>query len=445
MKKCQTKNMQIRPGKRGVGLIIAMAPLLATVMTGCGGDEAGGAATPQRRIPVVQVATVATDRMERAINLTGEVIPIESIQISAMVEGPITYCPWREGDQVEAGQKLIEIDREMYRAEAQAAQAALEVAQAKLADLQAGTRPEEIEKARQGVLEAEQSASFEDGDFERIVQLVETGALPREDLEKAIVKRTAAEARLAAARQQLEMLEAGYTPTAIAVQEAVVKEADAKLELTRAKLRECVISAPFDGAITRVFARRGDMAAVRNPLLQMADLDSLIIRCAVPEAQAGIVRKGMQAQARLDALPGMVLAAQVSRVFPELDARMRTRTIELEIQEEADIAVGMFGHIRLILEAVEDAVVVPAQAILVTQGEQQIAFVTSDGKAIRRVVQTGIEADGRVQILSGLAPGEQIIIAGQERLRDGAEIRIPGPPANGQAPGATADTGGASS
>jgi len=390
-----------------------------------------------KKAPLVTVEVVTKGELVRSIDLTAEVVPIETIRISSTVDGPIGFCPWREGDRVGAGQKLIEIERGMYRAEVKVAEAALAVAQAKLDDLKAGTRPEEIDKARQSVREAEQSAEFEQADLKRVVQLVEKGILASEDLEKARVKQVAAEAKLRSARRNLEMLEEGFRRTEIAVQEAAVKEAAANLELAQARLNECVIAAPFAGTITGVFVRKGDMAfmpkaASAAPLLAMADLSSLVVRCAVPEANASEVAPGMKAQVRLDALPGKALPTEVTRVFPQLDGRMRTRTIELVIQDNVELAPGMFGRVRLILESIPDAVTVPVQAVIVSPTGAEVAFVAAEGKAIQRKVQTGIEEGGRVQILSGLNPGEKVIVSGQEKLKDGAEIRLPGPPADGQ-------------
>jgi cobalt-zinc-cadmium efflux system protein len=292
-------------GATGVVFVLAAFSLLS-VLAGCGGGDSG-VAQPQKKGPLVQVETVTAAEIVRAIDLTGEVVPIESIQISATVEGPIGFCPWREGDRVEAGQKLIEIDREMYRAEVKAADAALGVAQAKLDDLKAGTRPEEIEKARQSVREAEQSAEFEKSDFDRTAQLVKTGALPGEDLEKARVKHTAAEAKLSAARKQLEMLEAGFTRTAVAVQAAAVKEAAAKLNLAQTRVSECLIAAPFAGTITSVFVRQGDMAAIKAPLLEMADLDSMVVGCGVPMRTAVGTATAMLAATALTGFAGNAL------------------------------------------------------------------------------------------------------------------------------------------
>jgi len=409
------------------------ATLLLVVLAGCGGAESDKQS--KKNVPLVSVETVTTGEVNRAIDLTAEVVPIETVQISSMVEGPIGFCPWREGDRVEAGHKLIEIDREMYRAEVKAAEAALTVARAKLGDLQAGTRPEEIDKAREGVREAAESAKFEESDLERITQLVETGALPGEDADKGRVKQVAAKARLNAAQRQLDMLEAGFTRTEIAVQDAAVKEAAAKLELAQARLNECAIVAPFTGTITKVFVRQGDMAAMKAPLLEMADLSSLVVRCAVPEANAAEMRQGMEAQVRLDALPGKILPAEIVRVFPELDSRMRTRAIELVIRDDIELVPGMFGRVRLNLESVRNAIIVPVQALVVTPSGASAVFVAVDGKAVQRQVQTGIEEGGRIQIVLGLDPGAKLIVSGHETLKDEMQIRVSGSPGNVQPKG----------
>jgi multidrug efflux pump subunit AcrA (membrane-fusion protein) len=420
-------------GRRSAVSFVLGACLLALAITSCGkGMES---AQPQKKSPLVTVETVATGEIVRSLDLTAEVVPIEVVQIGSMVEGPISFFPWREGDCIEAGQKLVEIDREMYRAEVKAAEAALSVAQAKLNDMRAGTRPEEIEKARESVREIEQSAEFERADLERVAELVETGALPGEDADVARVKQTAAQAKLNAARKQLEMLESGFTRTEVAVQNALVEEAAAKLELAKARLDECTIAAPFAGTITKVFVRQGDTAAVKTPLLEMADLNSLVIRCEVPETSASAVREGMNARVSLDALPGKDLSGEIVRVFPELDPRMRTRTIELVIQNDVELAPGMFGRVRLTLERIPDAVTVPVEAVVLTPSGTRVVFVVADGKAAQRKVEIGIEESGRMQIRSGLDPGAKVIVSGQERLKDGAAIRLPAPPGEGQPKG----------
>jgi multidrug efflux pump subunit AcrA (membrane-fusion protein) len=400
-------------------------------LAGCGGKDDGKAGAANKKVPTVAVEAVRKEPIARLLELTGETVAVQSVVISAMVEGPISYCPWREGDNVETSAdkpaRLVEINRELYRAEVNAAEAALEVARAKLADMKAGTRPEEIAKAQEAVRQLEEGTTFAKNDLERITKLVESGSLPGESLEKARVENAAERAKLAFAKRHLEMLEAGYTKTAIAMQDAAIKESQAKLDLAKARLNECVIFAPFSGTITRVHVQAGDMAAVKAPLLEMADLSSLVIRVAVPEAYASAVRDGMAAYVALDSLPGKTFNAKVVRVYPELDRRMRTRTVELALTDRANLAPGMFARIRLVLESIENTVTIPQQSVLLTPAGGQVAYVVADGKAAMRKVKTGIEQAGRVQVLSGLDGGEKVVTSGHEKLKDGMEVRVAEP------------------
>lgn len=409
----------------------AVALVGGLAFMGCGDRDEGDKAGAKKRVPIVAVEAARQEPIANLLDLTGETVAVESVVIAATAEGPISYCPWREGDRVETmpdhPTKLIEINRELYRSEVYAAAAALEVARAKLADLMAGTRPEEILKAADAVRQLEESASFAKNDLDRITKLVESGSLPGEALEKARVEYVAEQAKLSSAKRQLEMLEAGYTRTVIAVQEAVVKEAEAKLELAKALLSECVIYAPFSGTITRVHVRVGDMASPKAPLLEMADLSSLVIRVAVPEVYTSAVREGLRAEVQLDALPGRTFEAQVTRVYPELDRRMRTRTVELVLAEQVPLMPGMFARVRLVLEVVDEAVTVPLQAVVMTPAGAQVVYVVVDGEALQRKVKTGIEQAGRVQVVSGLEAGAKVVVAGLERLKDGVEVRVSEP------------------
>ncbi len=424
---------QARADRRTLFYVVFLACLLSLLVTGCG-KGADNAQQSRKKAPLVAVVTVAPGEIARTLDLTGEIIPIETIQVSATAEGPIAYCPWREGDDVKAGEKLVEIARPVYREEVTSAEAALAVAQAKLADLRAGPRPEEIAQAAESVKQLEECARFTKSDLDRVAQLVESGSLSGESADEARVAYVKCQTDLVAARQKLQMLRAGPTATEIATQEALVKESAAKLELAKARLSECIISAPFDGTITRVYVRQGDMAAPRTPLLDMADLSSLVVRSTVPEASSGAVRSGMEAQVRIDALPGRTFAAEVVRVFPTLDPELRTRMIELAVADDAPLAPGMFSRVLLILESAADAVIVPVHALIVSPAGDPAVFVAANGKAVQRKVQTAIEDGGRIQIISGLEPGEKVIVSGQENLEDGAEIRVAGTPKTGDSP-----------
>jgi RND family efflux transporter MFP subunit len=138
-----------------------------------------------------------------------------------------------------------------------------------------------------------------------------------------------------------------------------------------------------------------------------------------------------------DALLGKEFDASVSRVFPELDPKTRTRLAEAAIAADIGAAPGMFARVAVAVRTVENAVVVPDSAVLTMPQGGRAAFVVNGDKAALRSLKIGLEAGGRVQVVEGIQPGEQVIVAGHEALKDGAQVRLPGsaqpaPSAGGQ-------------
>lgn len=240
---------------------------------------------------------------------------------------------------------------------------------------------------------AAEAVKEQEAELNRIKVLVESGAVPGSQLDTARAKYEGARALLAKAQE----LAGDYE-----------------------------VKAPWDGVVSKVLVKDGDFVAPRAPLVEMYDPDSLVIRLAVPEANAVEVFKGTPAKIQLDAYPDKSFAGKVSLVYPELDTRMRTRTAEVRLEASVTLIPGMFARLKLIMPGQAQAVTVPGDAVLVTPNGEKVAFVVKDGKAQRRVVQTGLEAEGRVQIISGLQPGETVVTAGNEKLKDGQEVKIQG-------------------
>jgi len=371
----------------------------------------------------VEVQPVRRGAIVQRLELSGEVLATDSVVIAATKEGPIEYCPWREGDRVKGprregetvtpGDRLVEIDREVHRAEVLTAEAALAVARARLADLNAGARPEEVQKAEANVRRWQATLAEARRTHERQERLVADEFTSQQSVDQARERMDVAEAELASARETLGMLKAGPTETEIAVQMAAVEEAAARLALARAHLSECIVTAPFDGVITAVHVRPGDLATPRSPLLEMYAPDSLVIRFSVPEAQGSAVRPGLRLQATLDALNGRAFDAEITRVYPQVD-----------------VVPHMFARLKLELRRADDAVLVPAEALLTAPTGENFVFVVNQGKAQRRVIELGIEQEETIQVLSGLEAGQRVVVAGQAALRDGQPVR-----AGGEQPG----------
>jgi membrane fusion protein (multidrug efflux system) len=138
------------------------------------------------------------------------------------------------------------------------------------------------------------------------------------------------------------------------------------------------------------------------------------------------VRVGQGLDVTLDALPGRTFEGRVFAINPLVDAAGRSLVIRAQVQNpDAALRPGMFARVRLITKETKDALVVPEQA-LVPQGQDQYVFRVADGKAQRVKVEVGQRGDGRVEILSGVAPDDMVVTAGQLKIREGTPVQVAG-------------------
>ena len=433
-------------------LCISTIILFVSVLIGCGKSQPSTSPSPADKVqPVtVKVEQVRPQPISKVYETTGDVVATKKVTLGATIDGPIVFCPWREGDWVQAGQKVVEIDRPLYREDVANARAALAVARAKLEDLKAGARPEEIAQAKETVKKLQEALAFAERDQERIGQLVERGGLPGEALEKARVTLVDLQSQLASAQQRLGMLESGPTKTAIAVQEALVQEAEGKLKWAQTKVAEGTINAPFTGIVSKVYVAPGDLASPKSPLIELLDSASILLRFTMPEAIAGAHALDPKSSCdscpilvTLDAYPGKTYRAKVARVYPEIDRQTRHRIVEAKLLDKVNLASGMFARIKVSVQNVPDALSVPTEAVITTLSGDHVVVIVKEGKAVRVKVSTGIVQGDRTQILSGIQAGDQVIVLGQKTVKDGAPVKI----ADGgkSAPGQGKQEGGTSS
>ncbi|MCA1793505.1 MAG: efflux RND transporter periplasmic adaptor subunit [Desulfotignum sp.] len=315
-------------------------------------------------LPQVSVETVTPGVFSKTISLSGAVGPTKTARLASPGEGPVESCIVQNCLVREGDQ----VEKE---------QVLLQISRDKAAWAQ--------------LTAAEQLLNEQASDLDRITRLVEGGAIPGAQLDAAKSKYENAKAQVAKAMESAQ---------------------------------DYRITAPWNGIVSRVFVTEGDYVAPRTPLIEIFDPASLVVQFSVPETVSTQMHKNMGVQIQLDAHPGKMFQGTVSRVYPGLDERTRTRTVEAVLAEPVDLLPGMFARIQATLIHIPDAVTVPAFCLIQDPAGGVWAFVVEDGKAIRRSLTTGLEVDGRVQILSGLAPGDQLIIAGQEKLKDQSLVKV---------------------
>jgi membrane fusion protein (multidrug efflux system) len=288
--------------------------------------------------------------------------------------------------------------------------------QAKLDVLNAGPTDEDVRQARAAVAQAQQAlikAQRPGGDADLAGQ-------------QSVVDQMVA---------QLQSKQAAYTDADLQAAVAGVAQAEAAVSLAQANLDQTTVVAPFDGVVASRALTPGAFATPQSPIMVLAS-SGVEVHVTVEESRVAQVHQGLDVNLTLPAYPGETFPAKVVTLAPAGDTRAHTFDAKIvPTNQDPRLLPGMFAQVQVIAAQKPDAILVPREAV-VQQGTQPIVFVNNNGKASQRPVQIGMSDNTSIEIVSGLAPGEQVVVVGQNGLRDGAAIQVANPaPAGGQGGG----------
>lgn len=358
---------------------VALAAALLAFAS-CGSEEAPAAAaetaiaaTPVRVIPAAR-AVIA-----EKIRFTGTLKAWKEITITPETGGKIARIGVQEGDRVAAGQVLAELETQTVRLQLKQAEAGVAVAEANLNDARRN-------KERMDRLAAENAVS----------------------------------------EQQREKIDLAYEAA-----RAQLDQAQAALNLTRHALDVSIMRAPFAGIIA---SRNAEVGDVINPMMggfgtgqggvvTLVDYTRIEMDIAAAQNDVLRIRKGQPAVLTVPGLPGREFTGTVDVVNLAADPQTKKFGVRA-VFENSDLALrpGTFGTAAFAVETHEDALIVPQRAVI----EDAYVFIVRDGRAVRKDVTLGLQNDVSIEILSGLEPGDRVIVEGNFGLEDGAPVEIAG-------------------
>jgi membrane fusion protein (multidrug efflux system) len=200
--------------------------------------------------------------------------------------------------------------------------------------------------------------------------------------------------------------------------------AEAKLKLAQARLSKMRIVAPFDGSVGIRNVSLGDYVKDGTDLVNVEDLRVLKVDFRLPERSYSQVHVGQTIEVVADALPSEVWQGQIEAINPKVDANGRSLEIRGRLENTSGkLRPGMFVRVRVIVGERTDALLVPEESI-VPQGGEFYVYKVVDGTARRVPVTIGVRRDAKVEILRGLAAGDQVVTAGMRLSRDGQPVRV---------------------
>jgi HlyD family secretion protein len=260
---------------------------------------------------------------EGVIAASGSVEATEA-QLGFQVPGRIDTIAVDEGDRVKAGQLLARLDVTELQARRAQAAAQLDGARALLAELQTGSRPEDIASARSAAGAATDRYSDAQRDLARTRQLFDGGAVSQEALDKAQTAFDVGRAQRDQAAQTLRLVETGPRTERITAQRAAVAQAEATVRQLDATLANAAVRAPFDGVVTVKDREQGEVVGAGTPVLTVTNLADRWVRIYVREDRLGAVHLGQHATITADTYPGKRYGGEVAYVASEAEFTPRT-------------------------------------------------------------------------------------------------------------------------
>lgn len=342
--------------RRPAALLVAA---LALAALGCPGEEVE---------QDIETGTAEVSRIERLVVATGTIEPDSEVEVRPRIAGIVEKIHVEKGDTVEQGQLLLEIDRELLESQ--------------------------VREARAAVRSAEVERRFAKIDFDRVLNLLDRGVASPSQLDTARSRFETAGAALARAQAQLESLEV--------------------------QLRYSSVRSPLAGRVLAVHVEEGDavsqVTAVTGGslLMSLAGTDSLHLLGLVDENEIARVKVGQPARVRTEAYGDRVFEGEVAEISPMGERVQNVTYFEVEIEITDDDASllkpRMSGDAEIVTEVVEDALTIPETALRYRGDGIYVETVSRDGAEgiVPKDIEIGIVDGTRVQVLSGLRPGEEV-------------------------------------
>lgn len=392
-------------------LIVTLAA--AMFASACGGaPETAESTQTAGEIRNVAITKVTRSSIEDFYEATGTVKAKTTTEVSANMMGRILSFPAAEGDTVARGQLLVEIDAAESRTQLAKARAGLEEAQAGMAEIDRS-----VEAANAAVKTAAANKQLADITFGRYKELYDRRSATAQEFDEARSK-----AQVAAS--ELERAKAGVQVVISKRKQLSARIAQARADIASSQVSEGYsrIMSPVSGVVVKKFAEAGSTAAPGVPLLSIEDNSQYRLEAAVEESRSRSVRIGGRVNVRIDAIGAEEIIGMVAEVMPSADAASRSYTVKIDLPADSRLRTGLYGLARFPI-AQKDAITVPQTAIVVRGQLTGVFVVAPDGTAQFRIVTTGTESEGMVEILSGLSEGDEIVTSDTASLTDGVRVR----------------------
>jgi RND family efflux transporter MFP subunit len=360
--------------------------------------------------PVVTVTEPVEGPVVQAFYSTGTVSPEREFPIKANVAGVITEMRVDKGDRVKKGQVLAVVVDPPLQFSVDKAKAELNEKR-QLADEKTSPPLMEIDAKLKG---NDALTGIANREYDRLTRLVTEGsAATQTDLDRAMD-------RVKTLWSENESLKAQRAAKRLELQR-MVDVAQAALASAQAELDKQQVRSPIDGAVLDRPISLGTRLAVNDHIMQIADVspDNLLMRAAVDEEDINKVRVDQPVKMTLYSFAGEIFDGTVEKIYDKADPDRRTFEVDVKVDKRDErFAAGMTGELAFIMASKERATVVPSQAL-----QNGMIWIARDGRLTRTDAKIGLKSVERVEIVSGINPGERVVISPVQGMAEGQTVR----------------------
>ena len=388
-------------------------------------------------VEVQSPMSVSAAGEQAVLSATGYIIAAHKIEVASKVNGRVAWIGVDKGDKVKAGQVLVRLEDDEYRAQVTQQRGQLANLKGRELEIKNGNRPEEIEKARYDVSQAKADLDNAKVSLDRTSQLVADGVFSKQTLDDAQAKYDNALAKVASLQRLLDLEVLGPRKEQTTQIAGQVEQARGALDYAQTQLDNTIIKAPITGTILDRNVERGEFITTgfvgdkgaKGYIVTMADLKDLQVELDISQndfPKLGPKQKGI---ITTDAYPDRKYQGVIEQVSPEADRAKATVQVKVRVLKPDDfLRPDMNATVQFYNDAPAEpaasgeakrVVVIPAAAL---QGDH--VFVIVKNKAIKRAITTGGSSDKGVIVNSGLNGGEDLIVSPPADLKDGQKVEV---------------------
>ncbi|HEY7354409.1 MAG TPA: efflux RND transporter periplasmic adaptor subunit [Terriglobales bacterium] len=418
----------------GVGLIVLLG--LAAI-----GYRLFAGSTPEVNVVRASAEGGAQAAGSTILTATGYIVAHHKINVNSKVTGRVKWIGVEKGDQVKEGQVLVKLEDDEFRAQYEQAHGAAESARAYLAELEHGSRPEEIAQAQHNLEEARATLANDKATLDRTRELYSQGVVSKQSLDDAVARFDSDQQRTNSLNQTFQLSKIGPRPEEIARAKGALLQAEGQESYAKSLLDATIIRAPVSGTILERTAEKGELITAQfassaeggpqGSVVSLADLNDIQADLDIAQDDFAKLTPHQKAIVSVDAFPDLHWNGVIAEVSPE--ANRQKATIEVKVQilnPDSHLRPEMNTTVRFIADENKSAnsqaagAFVPTAAVRDADGQKYV-LLALNGKAIKRDVKIISQRSGGA-LVSGLNGGETVITNAPDELGDGDKIKIKG-------------------